>query len=190
VNFCEQLSERTGRRIRLPSEEEWEYACRAGTSTPFWFGGDDADYTPYANLGDRSLRKLASDSWNPKPPDLVGRDDRFDDGHLVTAPVGSFEPNPLGLHDMHGNVAEWTLGRYGDQGERKTVRGGSWRDMPSDSLVASRYGYRPYQKVFNVGFRVVCEVRKVDQRQTTLTQTSRASQSSLQSAGTERPIPE
>jgi hypothetical protein len=157
VEFCERLSDRTGRKIRLPSEAEWEYACRAGTSTPFWFGGEDADYTPCANLGDRSLRKLASDSWNPQPPDLVDRDDRFDDGHLVTAPVGSFQPNPLGLYDMHGNVAEWTLGKYGDQEERKPIRGGSWRDLPSDWQVTSRYGYPPHQKVFNVGFRVVCE---------------------------------
>jgi hypothetical protein len=156
VDFCEQLSDRTGRKIRLPSEEEWEFACRAGRSTPFWFGKKDADYTRYANLADRSLRRLSRDSWNPKPPDLVDRDDRFDDGHLVTAPVGSFAPNPFGLYDMHGNVAEWTLGEYGDRGKRKPVRGGSWRDLPSDSQRTSRFGYLPYQKVFNVGFRVVC----------------------------------
>jgi formylglycine-generating enzyme required for sulfatase activity len=161
VDFCEEVSRRTGRKIRLPSEEEWEYACRAETATPFWFGSKDADYTSYANLGDRSLRKLASDSWNPKPPDLVDRDDRFDDGYLVTAPVGSLAPNPFGLYDTHGNAAEWTLGRYGDQGDRKPVRGGSWRDLPGDCQVTSRYGYHAYQKVFNVGFRVVCETDSI-----------------------------
>ena len=128
--FCRRLSERTGRRIRLPSEQEWEYACRAGATTPFWFGSETADFSPYANLADRSLRRLATDSWNPKPPDLVARDDRFDDGYLVTAKVGSFAANPFGLYDMHGNVAEWTTGRYGKAGERRTVRGGSWRDLP------------------------------------------------------------
>ena len=136
--FCEQLSERTGRRIRLPSELEWEYACRAGTSTPFWFGEPDADYAPSANLADRSLRKLAADSWGPLPPDLVARDDRFDDGFLVTAAVGSFAPNPFGLYDMHGNVAEWTLGRYEVQDDRRTVRGGSWRGP-----AGRQHGLRP-----------------------------------------------
>jgi hypothetical protein len=158
VDFCEQLSARTGRRIRLPSEREWEYACRSGTSTPFWFGVDDADYTPFANLADRSLRKLATDSWGPRPPDLAARDDRFDDGHLVTASVGSFESNPFGLYDMHGNAAEWTLGQYANKNDQRTVRGGSWRDLPRDSHATERFGYRPFQKVFNVGFRVVCEV--------------------------------
>ncbi len=57
----------------------------------------------------------------------------------------------------HGNAAEWTLGRYGKQGQLKTVRGGSWRDLPADAHASERFGYRPYQKVFNVGFRVVCE---------------------------------
>ena len=155
--FCRELSERTGRRIRLPSEEEWEYACRAGAATPFWFGTEAADFTPYANLADRSLRRLATESWRPRPPDLAARDDRFDDGHLVTADVGSFRPNSFGLYDMHGNVAEWTSGPYGEQGERRTVRGGSWRDLPQDAHVSDRFGYYPYQKVFNVGFRVAVE---------------------------------
>lgn len=153
--FCRRLSERSGRHVRLPTEEEWEYACRAGTTTPFWFGAADADYTPYANLADQSLRQLATGSWEPKPPDLAARDERFDDGRLVTAPVGSFAPNPFGLYDMHGNVAEWTLGRY--EGQRRAVRGGSWRDLPGEAHASERFGCQPYQKVFNVGFRIVCE---------------------------------
>jgi hypothetical protein len=153
--FCSRLSERSGRHVRLPTEQEWEYACRAGTAAPFWFGMLNDDFAPYANLADRSLRQLAGGSWGPKPPDLAARDDRFDDGHLVTAPVGSFAPNPFGLYDMHGNVAEWTLGQY--EGQRKTVRGGSWRDLPSDAQATERFGYQPFQKVFNVGFRIVCE---------------------------------
>jgi formylglycine-generating enzyme required for sulfatase activity len=155
--WCRQLSERTGRTIRLPSEEEWEYACRAGTRSDFWFGDRDADYSEFANLADASLKRLADDSWNPKPPDLVARDQRYDDRHLVTAKVGSFAPNPFGLHDMHGNVAEWTSGWYGPVGGRRPVRGGSWRDLPSDATAAERFGYPAYQKAVHVGFRVVCE---------------------------------
>ena len=153
--FCRRLSERSGRHIRLPTEEEWEYACRAGTTTPFWFGTQEADSTRYANLADRSLRLLAADSWGPKPPDLAARDDRFEDGHLVTAKVGSFRTNPFGLYDMHGNVAEWTCGRY--EGQRRAVRGGSWRDLPGEAHASERVGYQPFQKVVDVGFRIVCE---------------------------------
>ncbi len=156
--FCRVVARRTGRPIRLPSEREWEYACRAGAATPFWFGPAAADFSPHANLGDRSLRRLASESWNPKPPDVVARDDRFNDGFLVTAKVGSFAPNPFGLYDMHGNVAEWTSSRYNDRSDKKTVRGGSWRDLPQDAGAGERFGYQPYEKVFNVGFRVVCEM--------------------------------
>ena len=111
----------------------------------------------FANLADQSLRRLASESWGPQPPDLAARDSRFDDGHLVTADVGKFAPNAFGLYDMCGNVAEWTLGQYGERGDRRTVRGGSWRDLPQDAHVSDRFGYHPYQKVFNVGFRVVVE---------------------------------
>ena len=155
--FCRRLSERSGRPVRLPSEQEWEYACRAGAATPFWFGTELTDFSSFANLADQSLRGLAADSWNPKPPDVVARDHRFDDGRLVTANVGSFAASPFGLYDMHGNVAEWTTGRYGKAAERRTVRGGSWRDLPRDAHASERFGYRPYQKVFHVGFRVVCE---------------------------------
>lgn len=156
--FCRSLSRRTARQIRLPSEQEWEYACRAGTATPFWFGDTETDFSAYANLGDRSLRRLATESWGPRPPDVVARDDRFDDRFLVTAPVGSFAPNPFGLFDMIGNAAEWTSSRYDDRSTTRAVRGGSWRDLPADAASAERFGYQPYEKVFNVGFRVVCEV--------------------------------
>ena len=93
------------------------------------------------------------------------RDDRFDDGVLVTAEVGRFAANPWGLHDMHGNAAEWTRSDYSDpddarlaaEGPRKVVRGGSWRDRPLRARSAFRLGYPTWQKVFNVGFRVVVE---------------------------------
>jgi len=82
--------------------------------------------------------------------------------------VGQYTPNPWGLHDMHGNVAEWTLSKYvpypykGDNGRNDTktkgyrvIRGGSWYDRPRRCTSSYRFGYREYQRVFNVGFRVV-----------------------------------
>jgi formylglycine-generating enzyme required for sulfatase activity len=176
VAFCEWLTEKTGgRTVRLPTEEEWEYACRAGTETPFWFGDESTDFSLFANMGDASLRKLATEAWRPTPPDIVARDDRFDDGSLVTSSAsGTYRANPWGLRDMHGNVAEWTSSEYEmsvpmigvdepDDGEAAadigyhTVRGGSWRDLPSRCTSDARFGYRPYQKAYNVGFRVVVE---------------------------------
>ena len=142
--------------MSLPSEREWEIACRAGTDTPFWFGDIEADYSTYENLGDQSLRRLATESWGPRPPDLMARDERFNDGGLVTADVGSFGPNPWGLFDMHGNVREWTIDAYASDSDKRAVRGGSWRDQPASCTAAERFGYQPYQKVFNVGFRIVC----------------------------------
>jgi formylglycine-generating enzyme required for sulfatase activity len=181
--FCRWLAGRTGLAVSLPTEAQWEWACRAGTDTPFWFGGLDADYSPFANLGDQRLREFAADTAldnytaarpmeNPnRYDDWIPRDDRFNDGGFVTEPVGRYRPNPWGLHDMHGNAWEWTSSRYRrhlamdasaaselDQGpERRTVRGGSWRDRPHRCTSTARLGYPPWQRVYNVGFRVVCE---------------------------------
>ncbi len=103
--------------------------------------------------------------------DLVPRDERYDDAALVTADVGSYRPNTWGLHDMHGNVWEWTRSAYrpypyraDDAGndpagtERRVVRGGSWRDRPKRCRSGFRLSYPAWQPVFNVGFRVVCRV--------------------------------
>jgi len=152
--------------VTLPTEAQWEYACRAGTDTPLSFGDLDADFAPYANMADTTLRELAYGGWRPLAPDLVPRDTRFDDGALVTARVASYAPNAWGLHDMHGNASEWTrslydpLPKYGNtprDSARRAVRGGSWRDRPRRCRSASRLGYASYQRVFNVGFRVVIE---------------------------------
>ena len=164
--FCQWLSEKTGFRVKLPTEAQWEWACRAGSATPFWFGGADADFSPFANLGDKKLSEFAADTAldnyaaarpmaNPnRYDDWIPRDDRFNDGGLVTEPVGRYQPNPWGLHDMHGNAAEWTQTA---EGERKIVRGGSWYDRLERCTASFRLSYPPWQKVFNVGFRVVCE---------------------------------
>ena len=86
--------------------------------------------------------------------DWIPRDDRFSDGGLVSEPIGKYKPNPWGLHDMHGNAAEWTLSPDGVQ---KVVRGGSWYDRPQRCTATSRLSYPPWQRVFSVGFRIVCK---------------------------------
>jgi formylglycine-generating enzyme required for sulfatase activity len=165
--FCQWLSKKTGRAVALPTEAQWEWACRAGSDQAFWFGGPAADYSPFANLGDRTLAEFAADTaldnYAAARPmvspnrydDWIPRDDRFNDGGLVTEPVGKYQPNPWGLHDLHGNAAEWTSG---SQGGRKVVRGGSWYDRPQRATASFRTSYPAWQKVFNVGFRVACEV--------------------------------
>lgn len=130
VKFCEWLSAMTGRFYRLPTEAEWEYACRAGTETAFSFGDDSSQLEEYAWYAENSSDKYQK--------------------------VGSKKPNPWGLYDMHGNVAEWTLDHYiptvygqriagvlnplaeGQKVYPKTVRGGSWMDSPNRLRSAAR----------------------------------------------------
>lgn len=172
--FCRWLSARLGEEVTLPTEAQWEWACRAGTDTPLFYGGLDDDFSRFANLGDKNLRKLADEGWRPKSPDLVPKDNRFDDGYLVTAEVGHYQPNAWGLYDMHGNAAEWTRSTYlpypypanddrddSASGTKKVVRGGSWRDRPKYSRSGFRLAYPGYQKVYNVGFRVIIEPHKI-----------------------------
>ncbi len=175
--FCDWLSRQTGERVTLPTEAQWEYACRAGTDTPFFYGNLDTDFAPYANLGDAMLSEFVCHPYqktrNPLPgpskyDDWIPKDDRFNDGGFLSEEVGRYRPNPWGLHDMHGNAAEWTLSAYrpypydADDGrdhpggpEPRVVRGGSWYDRPRNARAAFRTAYRPYQPVYNVGFRVV-----------------------------------
>lgn len=181
MRFCEWLSVRTGLRISLPTEAQWEWAARAGSNKEFFFGPVDSDYSKYANLADRKLKEFAQctarDNYEKAEPiinpsrhdDRIPRCDRFDDGGMVSMPVGSYLPNAWDLYDMHGNVWEWTLSEYkpypyDDNDGRNTienystervVRGGSWRDRPFRATASYRLPYRPYQKVFNVGFRIV-----------------------------------
>lgn len=168
--FCRWLSEKLGEHVTLPTEAQWEYACRAGASTPLFYGDLNTDFARFANMADVNIRRLAEEGWRPKAPDLAPRDGRFDDGELVTAAVGQYAPNAWGLYDMHGNAAEWTRTHYRPYPYRaedgrdqeseeglKVVRGGSWRDRPKRCRSAFRLSYPAYQKVFNVGFRVIIE---------------------------------
>jgi len=104
---------------------------------------------------------------------LIPRGARFNDGMLVTAPVGKYKPNAWGLHDMHGNAWEWTRSAYrpypwrdndgrnaADSTGSKVIRGGSWRDRPKRCRSGFRLSYPAWQKVYNVGFRVVVESGK------------------------------
>lgn len=175
--FAKWLGERTGAKAALPSEAQWEWACRAGSAQPFWYGGMDADFGTCANLADRSVRLLAVNGTNPKPianpspfEDFIPKDARFDDGEKVVCAVGKYRANAWGLLDMHGNVAEWTRSDYraypyrasdGREGlsatAEKVARGGSFRDRPARTTAAFRLGYKSYQPVHNVGIRLVVE---------------------------------
>lgn len=170
LKFAAWASARTGLKISLPTEAQWEYACRAGSGDSMNYGGLDSDFSRYANLADWTIRDLVYDVRDQYPPDLVPRDARYNDGKLVTADVGSYRPNAWGLHDMHGNAWEWTRTAYraypynGSDGRNQpgvkdavVARGGSWYDRPKRSRSAFRLSYPSWQKVFNVGFRVVIE---------------------------------
>jgi len=124
--FCRWLSKETGLAFTLPTEAQWEWACRAGTATPLFYGDPDADFSRWANVGDRAYAAVKNDTGGIEHLDPAGRalcDTRFDDGSAATAPAGTYQPNPWGLHDTHGNAAEWTLSPE-DPGEC-AVGGGS-----------------------------------------------------------------
>ncbi len=156
--FCAWLSRKTGRRCSLPTEAQWEWACRAGTATPLWYGATTNDWSRYANMADAT--KVAT---SPYP-----RIENVNDGQGVPDGLGRYAANPWGLKDMHGSVAEWTSSTYGAYGtngidakgnasDEKVVRGGSWCDRPFRCTSSFRLPYHSWQRVFNVGFRVVMD---------------------------------
>lgn len=167
--YCAWLSDTTGQTFTLPTEAQWEYACRAGAAAPMWYGATDRDFSRFENLADVSFQqvethdpwKLPSGAIHPWRPAFA----QVNDGHHVSAPVGRFAANPWGLHDMHGNVAEWTRSAYHpypySEEEDTTallrvVRGGSWSVRPRRARATIRRPYAPWQGVYNVGFRVIC----------------------------------
>lgn len=178
--FCEWLSKKTGLNITLPTESQWEWACRAGSGQAYSFGQEGADYSLFANMGDRRLAEYAACTShknyesarildNPnRYDDWVPRDNHVDDGGFVSENVGRYRCNSWDIYDMHGNVWEWTLSSYKPypyndsdgrnsakpDGEKRVVRGGSWYDRSFKGTSSYRLPYRDYQKVFNVGFRI------------------------------------
>ena len=165
--FCEWLSARTGIKVRLPTEEEWEWAARAGSTTPFPWGGLDDDFSQYANLADRDVRWMNADGWLgggayilPRRPYRIEQnyplhDERWKDDWFTLNYVARALPNAWGMYDMHGNAAEWTASAYA--AGLKTVRGGSFASRPREATSSWRWGYAPWQKVYDVGFRVMAE---------------------------------
>ncbi len=157
VEFCERLSRATGRRYRLPTEAEWEYACRAGTNTQFHFG--DSITTEWANYQGKQ-------PYGSSPKGTYRQQ---------TLPVGTPGlANAFGLHDMHGNVWEWCLDTWHDNYQAspndgrawenggilylKVLRGGSWDSSAAECRSASRNRMTSTMRLNNIGFRVVIEV--------------------------------
>jgi len=173
MKFCQWLSKKTGKSITLPTEAQWEYACRAGSDSPMAYGPIDTDFAKLANLADKNLRRMDKLGWGlpvgavpPWKPSV----ESVDDGHRVSTPGGTYKPNAWGLFDMHGNVGEWTRSAYkpypykGDDGRnavdgsaKRVVRGGSWFDRPKEATSSFRRQYEAHQKIYNVGFRIVVE---------------------------------
>ncbi|RZL66338.1 MAG: formylglycine-generating enzyme family protein [Variovorax sp.] len=158
------LGQTEGRHYRLPTEAEWEYACRAGTRTRYSSGDEARSLLRAANVFDASSARYWP-QWRTMALD-------GGDGHAFTAPVGSFAPNAWGLHDMHGNAWEWVADWHGDayyaqsptddpqgpaEGEVRVRRGGSWHTWAFYARAAYRNWNAPDTRYTLVGIRLVRE---------------------------------
>jgi len=163
--YVRWLSHKTGKRYRLLSEAEWEYAARAGTATARFWGNDGDASCGYANGADLTTKAQVPGASNWGSADC-------DDRYAYTAPVGSYRANAFGLHDMLGNAGEWTQdcwnGNYGGAPvdgsawaagdcSMRVVRGGSWDDAPQGLRAAYRVGSPTVIQVYSRGFRVASD---------------------------------
>jgi formylglycine-generating enzyme required for sulfatase activity len=147
IEFCKKLSRRTSQAVALPTEAQWEYACRAGSKTRFSSGDDDRQLSTYARYGQS--------------------------GDAGTTPVGSRKPNAWGLYDMHGNVWEWCADWYAGSyvnapaqdptgpilGQSRVLRGGSWVNTSDGCRCATRNRSAPDVRYNGIGFRVVVNTK-------------------------------
>jgi formylglycine-generating enzyme len=160
VAFCRWLSRKEGKTYRLPTEAEWEYACRAGTTTRYYSGDDPETLAKVANVADAAAR-----AKRPFWEHTI----KASDGYAFTAPVGQFKPNAFGLYDMHGNAWEWCSDWYGEDyygksptddptgpntGDRHVLRGGSWIMEACFCRSATRLRSLADFRNYGPGFRV------------------------------------
>jgi formylglycine-generating enzyme len=165
--FCTWLSKKSGKTVVLPTEAQWEYACRAGTTTAYPWGDNPDDGNGWANCADQSLTKKLPAL--PYRPDVKWTPFSWDDGYVFTSPVGSFKANAFGLYDMIGNVWQWCSdwswyyakgpatdpkGAKPQTGGTRVLRGGSWLALPRECRSAYRYSDLAARQASFIGFRV------------------------------------
>ncbi|HEY5315566.1 MAG TPA: formylglycine-generating enzyme family protein [Pirellulales bacterium] len=182
--FCRWLSTKEGKTYRLPTEAEWEYACRAGTNSRYFFGNNPEALVRYANVADWDRRAESEKDGGKSTIANYDKDGKMTDtttpypwlsrrdGYAWTAPVGKFQPNAFGLYDMHGNAWEWCSDWYGEDyyanspvddpkgpsaGSSRVSRGGGFYNTPVNLRCALRDYGLPASRACSFGFRVVCE---------------------------------